>query len=213
MLNKNLFNKISSLENLFKAWEEFKLGKRSKTDVMQFEMELEKNIFDLSFKFQNKTYSHGQYSGFYITDPKLRHIHKATVRDRVVHHAVYNVLYPIFEKTFIQNSFSCRIGKGTHKGVIAVKEMLRKVSRNNSHSCYALKCDIRKFFDSVDQEILLSILKKKVKDRDTLWLMEKLINSYSSEDGITRERERERVRRFAPKQRNSHWKPYFPTLC
>jgi len=198
MLYKNLFSKIISLENLFKAWDEFKLGKRSKIDVLQFEMELEKNIFDLYFELQNKTYSHAPYSGFFITDPKLRHIHKATVRDRVIHHAVYNILYPIFEITFIQNSFSCRIGKGTHRGVIAVKEMLRKVSRNNNRSCYALKCDIRKFFDSVDQEILLSILKRRIKDTDTLWLMEKLINSYNSESGTKREREREREREEFP---------------
>ncbi len=202
MLYKNLFNKIISLENLFDAWNQFKLGKRLKPDVMQFELELEKNVFDLYSELQNKTYSHAPYSGFFITDPKLRHIHKATVRDRVVHHAVYNILYPIFEITFIQNSFSCRIGKGTHKGVIAVKEMLRKVSRNNTRGCYALKCDIRKFFDSVDQEILLSILKRRIGDKDVLWLMERLIHSYNAKSGITRERES-----------NTNWKSHFPTLC
>jgi retron-type reverse transcriptase len=200
MLHKNLFNKIISLENLFDAWDQFKLGKRLKPDVMQFELELEKNVFDLYFELQNKTYSHAPYSGFFITDPKLRHIHKATVRDRVVHHAVYNILYPIFEITFIQNSFSCRIGKGTHKGVLAVKEMLRKVSRNNTRSCYALKCDIRKFFDSVDQNILISILKQRIRDTDTNWLMERLIHSYNAKSRITRER-------------NTNWKSHFPTLC
>ena len=216
MLYKNVFNKIISLENLFYAWNQFKLGKRSKSDVIQFEIELEKNIFNLHFELQNKTYNHGPYFGFIISDPKKRNIHKAIVRDRLIHHAIYNILYPIFEPTFISNSFSCRIGKGTHKGVMTIKEMLRKVSRNNTRHCYALKCDIRKFFDTIDQKILFAIIKRRIRDKDAIWLIERVIHSYTQKAALTRERERERERerdrRFAPK-RNTNWKSYIPIVC
>src|SRR3989338_9563507 len=108
--HKNLFDKIISPENLFSAWDDFKNDKRSKIDVQRFEYHLEENIFKLRRELQNKTYEHGQYTGFYIRDPKPRHIHKAAVRDRILHHALFSVVNPIFEQTFIQSSFSCRIG-------------------------------------------------------------------------------------------------------
>ncbi len=143
-IHKNLFNLIIDLENLFSSWEEFKRGKSKKEDVLEFEKSLEQHIFQLRRDLRSKTYRHDPYTGFRICDPKLRHIHKATVRDRVLHHAIFKVLNPIFEATFIPTSFSCRIGKGTHKGVSAVANMLRKESLNNTRICYALKCDIRK---------------------------------------------------------------------
>jgi retron-type reverse transcriptase len=198
MVYKNIFNKLISPENLFLAWDQFKSGKRSKNDVMGFEMDLEQNIFSLAKDLKDKTYVHGAYTGFFISDPKLRHIHKATVRDRVLHHAVFNSLNPIFEPTFINDSFSCRVGKGTHKGVSAVANMLRKVSKNNTRNCYALKCDIRKFFDSVDHEILKSILAKRIKDPGITWLVDRLVDSYNSL-AEARERERERERALPPR--------------
>ena len=177
---KNIFKDIISLENLFLAWDEFKKDKRHKVDVLEFEFKLEQNIFDLHRELNNLTYDHGSYTGFYITDPKLRHIHKATVKDRILHHAIYGVLTPIFEPTFIPNSFSCRKGKGSHKGVETLSKILRKVSRNNTRNCYALKCDIKKFFDSVDHCIFISILRKRIIDINAIWLLENIINSYSS---------------------------------
>ena len=179
IIYRDLFDKIVQPETLFSAWKEFRIGKGSKPDVMLFESELERNIFQLSRELKNKTYVHGGYIGFYISDPKLRHIHKATVRDRVLHHAITSVLNPVFEPTFIANSFSCRIGKGSHKGVDVVRSMLRKESKNNTKMCYVLKCDVRKFFDSIDHDILLSILRRRIKDPDTMWLLENIIESYS----------------------------------
>ncbi|MDD5749661.1 MAG: reverse transcriptase/maturase family protein [Patescibacteria group bacterium] len=176
----DIFKDIISLKNLFLAWDEFKKDKRHKIDVQKFEFNLEENVFKLHRELDNKSYSHGSYTGFYITDPKLRHIHKAKVRDRILHHAVYKILLPIFEPTFIPNSFSCRKGKGSHKGVDTLAKILRKVSQNNTRNCYALKCDIKKFFDSVDHYVLLVVLCKRIKDKDTMWLMEDIINSYSS---------------------------------
>ena len=168
---------------------------------MDFELELERNIFDLYRDLKNGIYKHGPYKGFWIHDPKLRRIHKATVRDRVLHHAIFSVLNPIFEPTFIPNSFSCRVGKGTHKGMKKVAEMLRTVSRNNIRQCYALKCDIRKFFDSVDHDILLEILDTRIKDKKLQVLYREIISSYFSI--YEREREREyfsRAKRGAYRQ-------------
>lgn len=177
---KNCFNKIISSENLFSAWDKFKSDKQKKQDVQQFEWNLEKNIFQLHRDLEQKTYKHGPYVSFYIHDPKQRQIHKAIVRDRILHHAVFNVLNPIFEPTFISNSFSCRVSKGTHKGVDSLYKKLRQVSRNGFEPCFALKCDIKKFFETVDHSKLLSIIHKKIKDKDTVWLLEEIVESFSS---------------------------------
>ncbi|MDP3935081.1 MAG: reverse transcriptase domain-containing protein [Candidatus Giovannonibacteria bacterium] len=185
----NIFEKIISLENLFSAWDKFKKNKRAKRDVQKFEWQLEHNIFQLHRDLKSQKYKHGPYSGFYIRDPKQRHIHKAAVRDRVLHHAVFKILNPICETTFIADSFSCRIGKGTHKGVAALENAIRKVSRNYSGQCFALKCDIRKFFDSVNHRILKNILARRIKDIQALKLCVEIINSFRTESP----RERERV--------------------
>lgn len=190
----DLFAKVIAPENLFLAWEEFRKGKTSKPDVQLFEWELEQNIFQLRRELAERRYRHGAYQGFHIADPKPRHIHKATGRDRVVHHAVFMVLQRVFESTFIADSFSCRVGKGAHKGVARVQQMIRQVSRNGTHTCFALKCDVRKFFDTVDHSILLAILRRRIRDADFLWLLEEIIESYSSN---LRERERELTRRGA----------------
>src|SRR3989344_7327681 len=176
---KDLYWLIISPTALFRAWKVFKSDKKNKLDVMDFELDLEKNIFGLYRDLKDGTYKHGPYEGFWIHDPKLRRIHKATVRDRVLHHAIFHVLNPIFEPTFITDSFSCRRGKGTHKGMKKVADMLRAVSQNNTRRCYALKCDIRKFFDSVDQDILFGIINKRIKDEKTKNLLREIISSYS----------------------------------
>lgn len=126
------------------------------------------------------TYKHHKYSSFFIRDPKQRHIHKAEVRDRILHHAIFRIINPIFEETFIANSFSCRIGKGTHKGVVALEKMIRKESKNYSKCCYILKCDVSKFFDTIDHQILTNILKRRIKDKNVLWLLREVIESFSS---------------------------------
>ena len=162
------FQKIISLENLFLAWREFRRGKRKKFDVQLFERNLEDNLFDLHQELKNQTYQHGDYTSFYITDPKLRKIHKAPVRDRVLHHAVYRVLYSIFDKTFIHDSYSCRLKKGTHKAVDRLEVFIRKVSKNYTGRCFVLKCDIKKFFHSVDQQILINLVSEKISSPKTI---------------------------------------------
>lgn len=162
------------------SWEKFKKGKRNKRDVAKFEFDLERKIFKLHRDLKDKTYKHGSYFGFHIRDPKVRHIHKATVRDRILHHAIFRILNPIFEPTFIPTSFSCRVGKGNHKGVYVLEDMVRKVSKNYTRNISAFKCDVRKFFDSVDHEILLRLLARTIRDEDTLWLLREVVGSFYS---------------------------------
>ena len=183
----NIFNEIISLENLFLSWEEFKKDKGSKKDVLEFEWNLEPNILQLHRDLKYHRYKHSVYTAFKICDPKPRTIHKATVGDRVLHHAIFRVLNPFFEPTFIAHSFSCRVKKGTHKGVDSLAYFLNKVSKNSHEPCFALKCDIKKFFDSVDHKILFELIRKRIKDESVLLLVWEIISSFNS-----RERERER---------------------
>ena len=176
----NIYNEIISPENLFLAWDEFKRGKQHKKDVQRFEWNLEENIFKLYRELKNKTYQHGPYESFYIHDPKQRHIHKALVSDRILHHAIFAVINPIFEQTFISTSFSCRVDFGVHKGVGKFGKMVRKISQNGFRRCFVLKCDIRKFFDTIDHNILLEVIKKRVQDNSATWLLEEIIRSFTS---------------------------------
>ncbi|MBP6948755.1 MAG: group II intron reverse transcriptase domain-containing protein [Candidatus Pacebacteria bacterium] len=176
----NLFNKLVTPENLFSAWEDFRRDKKKKVDVLIFEKNLEQEIFSIHRELTSDTYKHSGYTSFYLSDPKRRHIHKALVRDRVLHHAIMGILYPLYDKTFIHNSFSCRVGKGTHKGVDALRSMLYKASKNNTRNVYILKCDIEKFFDSISHEILLDALHSRIKDQKLMDLLTEVIGSFSS---------------------------------
>jgi len=169
----------SSIENLLKAWREFKKGKTKKKDILEFDFYLEENIFKLHNELKNKTYKNEPYVPFYVYDPKRRHIHKACVMDRVVHQALYRVLYHIYDRHFIHDSYSCRNNKGTHRGVKRLEEFTRKESQNYSRNIWVLKCDISKFFDSIDHNILKGILFEKNLDENTKWLIEQIINSFN----------------------------------
>ena len=190
-----MFDEIISLENLFSAYREFRRGKRDKPDVQLFERHLEDNIFALHEGLLNCRYQHGSYERFHIFDPKHRIINKATVRDRLVHHAVCRVLGPVFDHSFIFDSYSCRTGKGTHAAVRRLEVFARKVSKNYTQSCFALQLDIRKVFDSVGHTILLQILQQKISCPRTSALLTEIVESYSSA-----KRERERVNWYSDRQ-------------
>lgn len=172
-----------SVKNLFQSWNEFKKGKRVRADVMLFEYNLEDNIFQLHNELKTKSYVHGGYSSFYVNDPKRRHIHKADVKDRIVHQILYDYLYQLFDKTFIYDSYSCRKEKGTHRAVIRLGNMCRKLSKNYTRDVWALKLDIKKFFASVDHQILKMFLLKKITDENIIWLLDQVIDSFSTDDG------------------------------
>jgi retron-type reverse transcriptase len=176
------FEDIITADNLLEAWKEFVKGKRGKLDVQNFGLHLMDNVIALHFDLANQIYQHGPYVHFNINDPKPRNISKAAVRDRLLHHAIYRKLYPFFERTFIADSFSCRIGKGTHKALLRFHEFTNKVSSNNKKTCWVLKCDIKKFFANINHQILLKILTLYIPDKDIMGLMEKIINSFNSAD-------------------------------
>jgi retron-type reverse transcriptase len=138
------------------------------------------NILSLHIELKNKLYTHGGYEFFKILDPKPRDIHKASVRDRLLHHAIYRVLESHFDRKFIFDSYSCRNGKGTHCAIDRLNFFARKVSKNNTKQCWVLKCDIRKFFASTDQKILIEILDRQIADKNIVWLLEKVVESFHS---------------------------------
>ena len=172
---------IISTENLLLAWKEFLIGKKSRLDVQDFERNLMANIISLHNDLENKTYKHSPYKAFSIADPKPRNIHKAKVRDRLLHHAIYRVLYPFFDKTFISDSFSCRVEKGTHKALERFKIFARKISQNNTRTCWILKCDIKKFFANIDHKVLKGILNRYIEDKDIRWLLSQVVDSFSAD--------------------------------
>lgn len=180
---RHFFEEIISAVNLFLAWQEFKSGKEHKVDVLEFTLNLEENLYDLHQSLVNKLYHPMPYAGFYVTDPKLRHIHKACVRDRVLHHAIFRILYPIFESSFIYDSYACRLNKGTHKAVKRLEGFYWEASLNYSKNVFALKCDVKKFFDSIDHNILSQLLTQKLDDADCLWLLNRIIRSFCTTSG------------------------------
>lgn len=138
------------------------------------------NIIALHLELRNKTYKHSKYEGFKISDPKPRDIHKAKVRDRLLHHAIYRKLYPFFDKTFIADSYSCRVNKGTHKAIDRFRNFTYKVSKNHTRTAWVLKCDIRKFFASIDQQVMLEIIKGYIPDKDIFSLLSEIVGSFHS---------------------------------
>lgn len=179
-IKHNLYNDIIFIDNLFSAWKEFVRGKRSKRDVQEFELYLEDNIFLLHKQLQDNLWEHGQYQSFTVCDPKPRNIHKASVADRLVHHAVYRQLESLLDKSYIYDSWSCRLGKGTHKSICRCHKQLNKLY--NLHNCkvWVLKCDIKKYFASINHDILLKLLMKKINDKMVIDLLKKIKKSFNS---------------------------------
>ncbi len=171
------FSSIISCKSLFSAWKEFKRGKEKKLDVQRFAMALEENIFSLYRELQSGTYKHSAYDSFYVHDPKLRLIHKAEVRDRILHHAIVRAIEPLFESTFIFDSYSSIKGKGTHRAIMQLRAFAKILSVNHTKTVWALQCDIRKFFDSVDHDILITFLQEHIQDRKLLSLLDHIISS------------------------------------
>jgi retron-type reverse transcriptase len=156
--------------NIYLAYRKAARGKRGHPNVAEFEYELEDNLIRLQSELKQRSYQPGNYCSFYIHEPKRRLISAAPFRDRVVHHALCNVIEPLFEASFIDDSYANRIGKGTHRALNRCQQFARRYR-------YVLQCDIRQFFPSVDHAILLQILKRKVKDPMILWLVEQILLS------------------------------------
>jgi retron-type reverse transcriptase len=179
----NLFENVTSLKGLFSAWNEFKQGKENKLDVQKFFLQLENNIFALWRKIKDGNYQHSKYASFYICDPKLRNINKARVIDRVLHHSIVSNIEGLFDRSFIFDSYSSRSGKGTHRAILRLRSFILKITKNNTKTAWALKCDIKKFFDSIDHDILIDLIREKINDDNLMNIIEKIIRSYKKETG------------------------------
>lgn len=142
------------------------------------------NLVLMQNDLSDRKYRHGAYEAFKVNDPKPRDIHKASVRDRLLHHAIYRVLYPLFDKTWISDSYSCRKQKGTHKAVDTFRRYAYKVGKNNTRTCWVLQCDLKKFFASIDHLTLMQIFIIKIADKDVQALITEVVSSfYSTEPG------------------------------
>jgi len=183
IINSVDFSTIASIKSLNWAWKKFSRGKKSRSDVKAYQTNLKPNLLDLHHALLSGTYVHGAYEPFTICDPKTRKIHKATVRDRLVHQTIVSAIEPQFEKRFIFNSYSCRVGKGTHAGVERLRLFLRQESCNSTRKVYALKCDVRQFFASIDHEVLMRLIEKRVGGEQALELMRTVILSHGAETG------------------------------
>ncbi len=170
---QNLFESIVSFTNLWQAAQKAQKGKRYKKNVLAFNQAIEKNLFELQEALLTKTYRQGEYKHFEIFEPKKRLISAAPYRDRVVHHALCAVIEPLFEKTFIYDSYANRKGKGTHKAILRYQHYAQSYQ-------YVLKCDIKQFFPSIDHEVLKKLIRKKIACADTLWLIEHIIDRGST---------------------------------
>jgi len=180
----NLWNDLCSLENLELAFKKAKKGKTYKPYVVEFEKDLENNLLQLRYELIFYAYRPKSLKTFIIKDPKTRVISKSDFRDRIIHHALCNIIEPIFEKSFIFDSYANRKNKGTLKAIQRFEHFKRKISRNNTISGFILKADIKHYFDTIDRAILFQIINCKIKDQKVLWLIKIILNNNPSNNGM-----------------------------
>ena len=167
---KHLYKQVHDFENIYLAYRKARKGKRGRMQPAMFERVQEDEMLALQAELQNKTYNPGEYHSFFIHDPKKRLISAAPFRDRVIHHALCNVIEPIWEKRFIDDSYANRVNKGTHRALDRTQEFSRTYK-------YFLQCDVKQFFPSIDHQILMNEFSRLIKDKDTLWLCENILKS------------------------------------
>lgn len=165
-----MFAALTSWENLLLAVRKASKGKRGRVPSAAFEYRLEDNLLALQHELRTQTYQPGGYASFVIHEPKRRLISAAPFRDRVVHHALCNLIEPIFERSFIADSYANRVGKGTHRALDRCQQFARRYR-------YVLQCDVRQFFPSLDHAVLRQTLWRKVADPQVRWLIDQILAS------------------------------------
>ncbi len=182
----NLYSKIIDIENLNHAWQKARKGKTKKIYVIEFESNLMENITKLHEELKNQTYKPEPLKIFILRDPKTRKISKSAFRDRIIHHAIIRIIEPIFEKGFIYDSCANRKGKGNLFALKRFEQFIRKVSGNgkikglfnsNQIKGYCLKADIKHYFEEVDHQILIEIIKRKIIDEKVIWLINRILEN------------------------------------
>jgi len=187
---KNLYPKLCSYKNIELAFRKASKGKSKKFYVIKFKKDVARNILLLKRELELETYRPSPLTKFTIRDPKTRLIRKSIFKDRIVHHAIVNILEPIFDPRFISDNFANRVNKGTISAIKRFDKFLRKVSKNgkkiknarygNMVKGYVLKADIKKFFDSINQKKLIEILSRKIKDPRLIWLIIKILKNFDN---------------------------------
>lgn len=169
----NLYEKIYSIENLYLAYSKARYGKGKTYGVVHFEKDLDNNILHIQKELENGVYKTSEYDVFTIYDPKERQIYRLPFRDRIVQHAIMNILENIWTSVFISNTYSCIKGKGIHGALKHIKRGLKNIDDTK----YCLKMDIKKFYPSIDHDIMKIIIRKKIKDNSLLKLLDGIIDS------------------------------------
>ncbi len=181
--HKGLYPKIYDFENLFLAYLEARKCKRYRSEVLSFTANLEENLINLQNELIWRTYRVGRYREFFVYEPKKRLIMALPFRDRVVQWAIYRALNPLLDRRYIQDSYACRVGYGTHRAVDRLQYWLRGLERKHAR-VYVLKLDISKYFYRVDHDVLMAILRRLIDDQDLLWLLETIIRCEHTKFGL-----------------------------
>ena len=169
------YDLICDFQSLYEAHKNARRCKRHKADVITFEMDLANNLWELKKSLESKIYKVGEYSRFMIHDPKDREIQALKYSDRVVQHSLCdNVLTPFLEKRFIYDNCACRKGKGTHFGMDRLTGFLREYYKQNGVDGWILKADVRKFFPSINHNVLVERLHNVIPDKDVMNLLEEM---------------------------------------
>jgi len=174
---KNIYKKIYFYDNLYLAYRKARRGKTKKLYVKEFEENLENNLIDLKFELMTLAYSPRPLDNFILKDPKTRKISRSHFRDRVIHHAIINIIREIFEKEFIYDSCANQIGKGNLFSIKRFEFFRRKVTNNFTSKAFCLKADIKHYFQEIDHKILLTIIKKKIQDNNFIWLIKRVFEN------------------------------------
>jgi len=179
----NLYPQICDFDNIHTAYLKARRLKRYKHEVLRFSARLEENLINIQNDLIWKTYRPSRYKFFTIYEPKQRLIAALPFRDRVVHHALCNIIEPICERSMIYDSFACRRGQGVLSGVLRTSRFLRDAGRRWGR-VYCLKADVTKFFPSIDHGILKQILRRRIACPDTLGLIDTIIDSTQTDRGL-----------------------------
>lgn len=185
METKELYTKIYSLPNLLLAWKKARKGKTKRDYVIKFEKDLAKNLLKLHYKLKNQTYNPKPLQTFVIRDPKTRRISKSYFEDRVIHHALINIIELIFDKRFIYDSCANRINKGNLFAIKRFETFKKRVTNNLKLEAFCLKADIKHYFKEINHQILINLLKRKIKDKKVLILIDLILkNFYNKQKGM-----------------------------
>ena len=178
----NLYPKIYDYDNLYNAFRAASRAKQTRPEVLKYEWNLEENLINLQNHLIYKSWNPHKYRHFTVYEPKRRDIDAPQFEDRIIHHALCQIIEPLFEKRFVESSFACRQGKGTHAAVLSAEKCIRSAARIY-RAPYIFKGDVSKYFYSIKHEVLKRQYRRTISCSDTLWLMDK-ITDCGGHDGV-----------------------------